>query len=135
MSDVYFLSNTRNKTVVKIIGSGSATISIDDLLLDDQTIEDPANVEVALSRAVFSLSAPATIVRDGVTVAAFAPGNLDLNLASMGAGTNSNQDKDITVTTSGTANTIFLVLKKQRGITDPNFQTFFGKDFINGGLT
>lgn len=121
MATTYTIKTTRNNAVIKIVGGGNTTISLANLITYDQTVDLP-NTQVSVSRVLYSLSQPATIQRGSNTTIALATGNFNMHFASAGASFDPDQDKDIVVNTSGDVNTVIMVLNKQQGYKDPDFQ-------------
>lgn len=130
MATTYTIKTTRNNAVVKIVGGGSTTIPLVNLALDDQVF-DSGNASVAISRILYSLSSSATIARGSNTTIALAPGNYNLHFASAGAATDLDLEKDITITTTGDINTVIVVLNKQSGYIDPDFQNMSSWELLD----
>lgn len=130
MATTYTIKKTRNNASIKIVGGGETTIALSDLALDDQDF-DSGNATVAISRILYSLSNSATIVRGSNTTIALAPGNFNMPFSSAGAATDADLDKDISITTSGEVNTMIIVLNKQTGYIDPDFQSMSSWELLN----
>lgn len=123
MASKTILKKKRQQAVVQIMGTGNATISMQELALADETI-DFANVaaNVNISALYYSTDSNVIISRNGNTVIQlYGTDNWEM---SQSAGFVFNQDNSSNILVNfGAGNgTAVLVLTKQSGYQEPNQQ-------------
>lgn len=126
------LKNTRRQAVVKLVGTGQATVNIYELayqganaILDAQTVT-PANVELTISDIFYDVSAAANVVRNSNVIWAMNPGAGNFSFSKdMGVVLNQDANANVVVNLSSTGanSTVLIQFTKGEGYNDPDRQT------------
>ena len=134
------LKNTKRQAVVKLVGNGSATISIFELAyvgantlatgssirLHDQSVT-PANVQLTITDLFYDVSAAANIVRNGNVIWAMNPGQGTYNFTQeIGVALDQDANANVIVNLSNTnANSSIVIgFTKGTGYNDIDLQNF-----------
>lgn len=118
------IKKKRQQAVVHLIGTGSATISMQELALADETL-DFANTPavVNISGMFFSTDGTLTVTRNGNTVATvYGTDNWDFS-QQMGFVLNQDNGSNIVANFGAANGTVVFVLTKAGGYQEPNTQT------------
>ena len=124
------LKKTPQTAVVKLVGSGTATIDLDvDLKTADESFLGYANANVNVAGILWSLGGTdsLTIARNSTTtMVLYGNDNWTLN-QQWGFTDTANNQANIACTLSGSGGTAFVTLSKTQGYTLPNQQTLYSK--------
>lgn len=122
MADKRILKVSARQAAVAVVGTGSATISIYDLIHSRQTI-DAANVELTISDIAYDVGNAANIKRDGNLVFACNAGQGEINLTdSIGVVLNDKQSANAVVNLGAAEGTMIIQFTKGAGYNDPDRQ-------------
>jgi len=131
------LKNTRRQAVVKLVGTGQATIDIYELaykganaILDAQTVT-PATVELTISDMFYDVSAAANIVRNSNVIWAMSPGVGNFSFSKdIGVVLNQDANANVVVNLSTTTanSTVLIQFTKGAGYNDPDRQILESRD-------
>lgn len=122
MADKRILKVAARQAAVAVVGTGSATISVYDLVHSRQTI-DAANVELTISDIAYDVGNAANIKRDGNLVFACSAGAGELNLTdSIGVVLNDKSSANVVVNLGAAEGTMVIQFTKGQGYTDPDRQ-------------
>ena len=117
------LKKVRQQAVVKVVGSGTITLDLDELSLSDETLDRP-NVKVNVTGLMWSTtdsaSAPIVINRDGVALM-YLHGNDNWSMSQMfGVSDTANNYANIQIVPPNNC-TLYLHLTKEAGyVIDAN---------------
>jgi len=116
------LKKVRQQAIVKMVGSGTSTITSLDLKLADETVDQP-NVQMTITGAMWSTdNSPIMISRNGTDIM-YLNGNDNWSLTqSLGFSDTSNINSNISVAMPANS-TIYLHLSKPAGFIEPDQQT------------
>ena len=116
------LKKVRQQAIVKMVGSGTSTITSLDLKLADETVDQP-NVQMTITGAMWSTdNSPIIISRNGTDIM-YLNGNDNWSLTqSLGFSDTSNINSNISVAMPANS-TIYLHLSKPAGFIEPDQQT------------
>ena len=123
------LKNTRQQTIIKFVGDGSATVDLPNLAVSSDTIDVQANLIVPITQLAWSVSdasyGPILIKRPasaaGNTYILHSADNWSLAQA-YGISDNTNASSNINVTMPSGGATLFMTLSKPAGFTGPDLQ-------------
>lgn len=116
------LKKVRQQAIVKMVGSGTSTITSLDLKLADETVDQP-NVQMTITGAMWSTdNSPIIISRNGTDIM-YLNGNDNWSLTQMlGFSDTSNINSNISVVMPANS-LIYLHLSKPAGFIEPDQQT------------
>jgi hypothetical protein len=116
------LKKVRQQAIVKMVGSGTSTITSLDLKLADETVDQP-NVQMTITGAMWSTdNSPIIISRNGTDIM-YLNGNDNWSLTqSLGFSDTANINSNISVAMPANS-TIYLHLSKPAGFIEPDQQT------------
>lgn len=137
------LKNTKRQAVVKLVGSGQATVDIFELAyvgantiatgsairLHDQSVT-PANVQLTITDLFYDCSVTSNIVRNGNVIWAMSPGHGTYNFTQeMGVALDQDANANVIVNigTTGANSAIVIGFTKGTGYNDLDLQNF--RDF------
>jgi len=122
------LKKTRQQAIVKLVGTGSYTITPLDVKLADETVASNGNVTMNINSVIYSLvGATASTVARGATTVMELTGNDNWSFSQMmGFVENESNASNITVTLNG-GGMIYMGITKSDGFTEPNNQAL--KDY------
>lgn len=124
------LKKTPQTAVVKLVGSGTATIDLDvDLKTADESFLGYANANVNIAGMLWTLGGTdsLTIARNSTTtMVLYGNDNWTLN-QQWGFTDTSNNTANIACTLSGSGGTAYLTLSKTQGYSLPNQQVLYSK--------
>ena len=122
------LKKTRQQAIVKLVGTGSYTITPLDVKLADETVASNGNVTMNINSVIYSLvGASASTVARGATTVMELTGNDNWSFSQMmGFVENESNASNITVTLNG-GGMIYMGITKSDGFTEPNNQAL--KDY------
>ena len=122
MANKLILKNTRRQAAVVITGTGTATISVNELAYPDQTITT-ANLQLTISDIAYDVQTASTIMRNGNLIFSMGVGCGEFNLTdSMGVVLNDKANANIEVNLGASNGTVILQFTKGDGYNDPNRQ-------------
>lgn len=122
MANKRILKVTARQAAVAVVGTGSATISIYDLVHSRQTI-DAANVVLTISDVAYDIGNSANIKRDGNLVLALNAGQGELNLTdSIGCVLDDKANANVVVDLGAAEGTMIIQFTKGVGYNDPDRQ-------------
>lgn len=122
MATVRLLKVAARQAAVAVVGTGSATISIYDLIHSRQTI-DAANVELTISDIAYDVGNAANIKRNSNLVFACNAGAGELNLTdSIGVVLNDKANANVDVNLGAAEGTMIIQFTKGAGYLDPDRQ-------------
>jgi len=134
------LKNTKRQAVVKLVGTGEATISIYELAyvgantlatgssirLHDQSVT-PANVQLTITDLFYDVSAAANIVRNGNVIWAMNPGQGTYNFTQeigVALDQDANANVVVNLSTTNANSSIVIGFTKGTGYNDIDLQNF-----------
>lgn len=122
------LKKTRQQAIVKLVGTGTYTITPLDVKLADETVASNGNVTMNINSVIYSLvGATASTVARGATTVMELTGNDNWSFPQMmGFVENESNASNITVTLNG-GGMIYMGITKSDGFTEPNNQAL--KDY------
>ena len=122
------LKKTRQQAIVKLVGTGTYTITPLDVKLADETVASNGNVTMNINSVIYSLvGATASTVARGATTVMELTGNDNWSFSQMmGFVENESNASNITVTLNG-GGMIYMGITKSDGFTEPNNQAL--KDY------
>lgn len=131
------LKNTKRQAVVKLTGTGTATVDIFELKyvgantlaygssirLHDQTVS-PANVELMITDLMYDVSTTSNITRNSNVIWTMNSGAATFGFANdIGVVLNQDANANVVVNIGGTANgTVLIGFTKGAGYNDPDLQ-------------
>mgnify|MGYP003350344583 FL=1 len=122
MASKTILKKKRQQAVVQVMGTGNATVSMQELALADETF-DTANIVVNLSAVYFSTDGNVILSRNGNTVVQlYGTDNWEMAQQS-GFVFNQDSKSNVLVNFGSNNGTAVLVLTKQAGYIEPDQQT------------
>lgn len=122
MANKLILKNTRRQAAVVINGTGTATISVNELAYPDQTITT-ANLQLTISDIAYDVQSASTIMRNGNLIFSMGVGSGEFNLTdSIGVVLNDKANANIDVNLGASNGTVILQFTKGDGYNDPNRQ-------------
>jgi hypothetical protein len=122
MADKRILKVTARQAAVEVVGSGSATISIYDLIHTRQTI-DVGNVELTITDVAYDVGNSANIKREGNLVLAVNAGQNEINLTEkIGAALVDKISSNVVVNLGEAEGTMIIQFTKGNGYVDPDRQ-------------
>jgi hypothetical protein len=122
MADKRILKVSARQAAVAIVGTGTATISIYDLIHTRQTI-DAANVELTISDVAYDVGNSANIKRAGNLVFACSAGSGEHNYTdSLGVVLNDKLSANVDVNLGAIEGTMVIQFTKGAGYIDPDRQ-------------
>ena len=125
------LKNTKRQAVVKLVGTGQATVDIYELkyvganaMLHSQSVS-PANVHLTITDLYYDCSAAGNIVRNSNVIWAINPGVGSFNF-SQDIGVALDQDANanvvVNLSTTGANSSVLIGFTKGTGYNDPDLQ-------------
>jgi hypothetical protein len=134
------LKKTKRQAVVKLVGTGTATISIYELAyvgantlatgssirLHDQSVT-PANVQLTITDLFYDVSTTANIVRNGNVIWAMNPGQGTYNFTQeigVSLDRDANANVIVNLGTSGADSSVLIGFTKGTGYNDIDLQNF-----------
>ena len=122
MASKTILKKKRQQAVVQVMGTGNATVSMQELALADETF-DTANIVVNLSAVYFSTDGNVILSRNGNTVVQlYGTDNWEMAQQS-GFVFNQDAKSNVLVNFGSNNGTAVVVFTKQAGYIEPNQQT------------
>jgi hypothetical protein len=122
MADKRILKVTARQAAVAVVGTGTATISVYDLIHTRQTI-DAANVVLTISDIAYDVGNSANIKRGGNLVFAASTGSGEHNYTdNMGLVLNDKQSSNVDVNLGAVEGTMVIQFTKGDGYLDPDRQ-------------
>lgn len=122
MASKTILKKKRQQAVVQVMGTGNATISMQEIALADETF-DTANIAVNISGIYFSCDGNVILSRNGNTVMQLY-GTDNWEMSQQSGFVFSQDNKSNILVNFGAGNgTAVVVLTKQAGYLEPNQQT------------
>lgn len=117
------IKKTRQQAIVKLVGTGSYTITPVDIKLADETLASNGNVTMNINSVIYSLvGATASTVARGATTVMELTGNDNWSFSQMmGFVENESNSSNITVTLNG-GGMIYMGITKSDGFKEPNNQ-------------
>lgn len=127
MATVNVLKKTPQHAVVSILGTGSGTVSLNDLATSYEIVDRP-NVKVNINTAMFSVTGTTTISRNGTNVLVLTDGQETFKFsAEVGFSIDTENNANIVVNKGAADGTVILGLSKVAGYV-PNVLTSIGYD-------
>lgn len=122
MATARILKVTARQAAVAVVGTGSATISIYDLIHSRQTI-DAANVVLTISDIAYDVGNAANIKRGGNLIFACSAGSGEHNLTdNIGVVLNDKANANVVVDLGAAEGTMIIQFTKGDGYLDPDRQ-------------
>jgi len=122
MANKIILKNTRRQAAVVINGTGTATISVNELAYPDQTITT-ANLQLTITDIAYDVQSASTIMRGGNLIFSMGVGSAEFNLTdSIGVVLKDKANANIDVNRGASNGTLILQFTKGDGYNDPNRQ-------------
>lgn len=123
MADKHILKKTRRQAAVKVTGTGSATISVQELAYADQSV-DVANLVLTITDAMFTTTAAGNVTRGGNLILVLPSGSADQFSFSQdyGIALDEKANANVIVNLGGTEGVCILQFTKGAGYNDPNRQ-------------
>lgn len=122
MASKTILKKKRQQAAVQVMGTGSATISMQELALADETF-DTANIVVNISAIYYSTDGNVILSRNGNTVLQlYGTDNWEMAQQS-GFVFNQDAKSNVLVNFGSNNGTAVVVFTKQAGYIEPNQQT------------
>lgn len=122
MASKTILKKKRQQAVVQVMGTGNATISMQELALSDETF-DTANIVVNISGIYYSTDGNVILSRNGNTVLQlYGTDNWEMSQQS-GFVFNQDAKSNILVNFGSNNGTAVVIVTKQAGYLEPNQQT------------
>lgn len=122
MATVRILKVSARQAAVAVVGTGTATVSVYDLVHTRQTIDAP-NCIATISDIAYDVGNAANIKRDGNLVFACSAGQGELNLTdSIGVVLSDKPSANIDVNLGAAEGTMIIQFTKGDGFIDPDLQ-------------
>lgn len=122
MANARILKVSARQAAVAVVGTGSATISIYDLIHSRQTIDAP-NVVLTISDIAYDVGNTANIKRSGNLIFACSGGSGEFNLTdSLGVVLNDKANANVVVDLGAAEGTMIVQFTKGNGYLDPDRQ-------------
>ena len=128
MAEKRILKKTARQAAVEILGTGSATITVEELATATQGVTN-ANLILTISDIAYDMGAAGNITRGGNVVFYMNAGHHELNLTdSFGTVLDDQANTDVVVNMGSTAGTVILQFSKGSGYNDPDRQSLQPRD-------
>lgn len=127
MATVNILKRTQQHAVVSVVGTGSGTVSLNDLAAPYEIIDRP-NARVNINTVMFSVSGTTNIARNSTNVLVLTDGQETFKFsAEIGFSLDTENNANIVVSKGAADGTVILGLSKVAGYS-PNVLTTIGYD-------
>jgi hypothetical protein len=127
MATVSILKTIPQQAVVKVLGSGSATIDLENLKTSNQTF-DRGNVRVHINSIAFSVTGTTIITRNSANIFKLTEGQHTFEFSQQGSGTGfvltEEANANIVVNFGSNDGSVVMTLSKLSGYVDPDQQRF-----------